>query len=492
MQQPTILFGNSEENFYQIGKRDKTSILNQYKEIDLRLHKYKVTQELSKKLFDLSHFCLSQHGKNNFKELKAYSKGIGLEESQVLFYLLLPEIVNFSSLFQSLLSSFHSINTTILFKNKNNSEVFHGFLLNNQYQVSRQSIVLKLTNKPQIAFNTNFGSPYPFHRAINEYGLSFSLHQIATPLFVQQGTPIFEILFRMLNKCKNTTDAIKFLRKSISLTGWKVILSDNGDNIAEVDLYGEEILVQTYNINDHQQLIFSGTPLKSSLGVLSGHREKIKSNHQIIKQKLKNFDFNHKNTKNNFLKKISNSKLSSSEVSLQSSKLFFLSSQNNQYAYYENFLKTKEYKTLALEHSIDPKLILIQEAFDKNNTTELYHLLQIRIFNSTKNQETKKFQFFFLLVQYIHEFDDRDLISIYEEMNLLDLSFSLYLEEQRLAFLSRLELILGLPASAQNYEFSFNDIKSKLKADLNFGALKVKQMKRFIKIRFDIPQVYIP
>ena len=87
------LFGNPEENFYVLGKRDKNSFSEVYNQISMLCARNSLMTKIIKTTTELSQLLLKKKENRNIQELKAYAEGLERPLDDVLFSLLLPEIV---------------------------------------------------------------------------------------------------------------------------------------------------------------------------------------------------------------------------------------------------------------------------------------------------------------------------------------------------------------------------------------------------------------
>ena len=96
---------------------------------------------------------------------------------------------------------------------------------------------------------------------MNSYGVSVALHQKYTDHFNIKGTPIFEIAEEMLLKCGDKKSVLSFLKNSESLTTWGLYIGFSDGQVLEVDLRGEEILVNEFRLEENQILYFNNINL---------------------------------------------------------------------------------------------------------------------------------------------------------------------------------------------------------------------------------------
>lgn len=256
------LIGDSQENFYQLGLKDRA---NHSAILDHMNH-------LVKTPFDKVDLTIRQLAKlvikNSFshlpefkKKMKAYSEGLGIPEDELTLSLLVPELISF------LTKWIPGVPTTVLgcssyftWDEKTNSPL-HGrvldFPLQGSYDQGERAMWSKLDQGPATLSFSSEGFPYPSITAMTEYGVSFALHQKFTDVFNPKGTPIFEIIFNMLQNCGDLKSTLDFLKHQESLTTWAFNMGFSNGDVLSCDIMGKDLAYVTKKVEPGKIIYFN-------------------------------------------------------------------------------------------------------------------------------------------------------------------------------------------------------------------------------------------
>ena len=123
------LFGNPEENFYSLGKKDRDGYILIQEQITKLCMRSEYTAKLIKKVTEATAIYTKKGSIKLESELKAYAEGLEKPYSDVLFTLLLPEIVAaFNKWMPNLLSVVPGCSSLLVW-DKNNKAPVHGRVL---------------------------------------------------------------------------------------------------------------------------------------------------------------------------------------------------------------------------------------------------------------------------------------------------------------------------------------------------------------------------
>lgn len=240
-----ILIGSEEENFYQLGLKDKSfyqenksSIFNLFgiQQSPLKTAVRTYLQGMAN--------LLGKDNKEYENLCKAYAEGLNERPDQVIALFLIPELLSCSNKF---LPSFarslgrNLLGCSSIFYNDGNS-LLHGRILdfplcgildNGMQEVLFQGEDYK------IFANTFKGIPFPSLTALNDKGITLGLHQKFNNIFEIKGTPVFYIVFQILKYARDLKDIEEILNEYPSMTSWGINISANG-LAYEIDLIGKD------------------------------------------------------------------------------------------------------------------------------------------------------------------------------------------------------------------------------------------------------------
>ncbi len=255
------LIGNPEENFYQLGLKDRESYKKNVSHLESFLQTplpflNKIIQELLGKAFYYQWKKSSPHQ----KILLAYAEGLNYPPEKLLNSFLIPEI----------LSCLGKWFPSLELKQWGCSSVFHwdplsekighlrilDFPLNGSFDVFERAILYRFKDCPQILTISSSGLPYPSLTSMTSEGVTLSLHQKFSNTLNVKGRPIFEITYDLLNSVSNLKEAKLFLKNSQSLTQWGLYLSFPDGKILEADLRGDQSFFNEYQLNEKKTVAY--------------------------------------------------------------------------------------------------------------------------------------------------------------------------------------------------------------------------------------------
>ena len=89
------LIGDSEETFYQLGLKDKSSFLPLFNQTrNLIQVNFKFLDSLIDEILNWGGLCLTYKSSNFRKKVRAYNEAIGLKEREMLSSFLIPEVLS--------------------------------------------------------------------------------------------------------------------------------------------------------------------------------------------------------------------------------------------------------------------------------------------------------------------------------------------------------------------------------------------------------------
>jgi hypothetical protein len=256
------LIGDSLENFYQLGLKDRANHSNILNHLN----------SLVKTPFDKVDFTVRKLAKATLKQgfnhlpdfqkkMKAYSEGLGIKQDELTLSLLVPEIVSFlSKWIPGMPTNLLGCSSYFAWDDKTNSPI-HGrvldFPLQGSFDKNERALWTKLDNGPATLSYSSVGFPYPSITAMTEYGVSFALHQKFDDVFNPKGSPIFELIYNMLQKCGDLKSTLEFLKKNQSLTTWAFYMGFRNGDVLACDVMGKDLSYKTYKVEQGNILYFN-------------------------------------------------------------------------------------------------------------------------------------------------------------------------------------------------------------------------------------------
>jgi hypothetical protein len=225
------LTGEIKDAFFTLGLRDRPSgkqVKNHLESllksgVNVLDHITKISQKF------FYHYQLSQNPQLE-DVLKPYADGIGININTLISLYLIPEL---GSSFDFILNPKYRLipwgcSTFFYWDEKTNSPL-HGrildFPLGQTYEENQRTIIYQLKDRQKIVSTGLSLFPYPGISAFNESGISLSLHQKFTANFSLQGTPVFDVAFKILSYATNIDDVLKILKENPLITTWGFYLT---------------------------------------------------------------------------------------------------------------------------------------------------------------------------------------------------------------------------------------------------------------------------
>ena len=525
------LIGSATENFYQLGVRDR----NAFKELNKLAGKLCTQDGSWAKIIKSSallsrQFSFNKYQDHHFENFKAYSEGLGVPLNDVLFTYVLPELVTAFNHWPTDLLRFIPGCSSLFVSNSDKSGVIHSRILDyaavNVFDKYERTISYQLSGDYKIFSFGSSGVPLPSLTAVNEKGLTLALHYKYGKEFYPDGDSIFMLAYDILAQCSDIREALKFLKKSKSMSTWGLYLSDSNSEVMSVDICGNLLTHEKFQMHDHKYLYFNNLPVRSSKYHKSlrpyFHETQCNMRANTIKERMKNFDYQNKNLQKkllmiltrppkSFTKNINQwsfdliTPCSLQAVSINNTAFNALSIHGETPKFYLGEVQEhkdffSEYSTKLSQQKIEgPQLeykafmrhwTLFQSSYDQGNITKSYHYLQLAIEDSPKDSvENSISHFYFLVIQFIHENDPRDLSYIYKEFLELENKLPKHLEEHRLLFLLRLEIILDYGFLEREKSIEHPLLRQRYHEEKLKPALALRNMRKLIFPRIDISDI---
>jgi hypothetical protein len=519
------LIGNSEENFYILGKRDKDAFEAIYKQISMLCARNNILAKSIKIATEISGRFHKREGNQQVADLKAYAQGLERPYDDVFFTLLLPEIVaSFNKWIPDLLSIIPGCSSLFIW-DKINKGVVHSrildYALSGPFEAEERSILYELPGCHKVLSFGSAGMPLASLSAMNDKGLTMALHYKHGSHFNLEGESIFMLANNVIQNCSNIREALKYIKSKKSISYWGMYLSDINGEVLSLDICGDEIYQEKFDLRDHEYLYFNNRPLlkKSEFSKLRPHgnldqcrmrRETIKKRIQkeslidskdilldslklIAKPEIKKA----KTAKNWKLSPITPSSIQTCSFHNSLQKSLFIPGPSpkyylNSYIEYKNIFTSIDIKTKSSKKEINEfikaqrYLSQFQSSIDLGDVSIAYHKIQMAIELLKNYPECYIAKFYFLITQYIYESDKRDLTYLYTEFKELDGLLPSYLNDHRQLFVLRLGKLIGHQVENQSQKIIHEDLRSVYLHEYKLNTIAIKGLKKLIFPRIEI------
>lgn len=487
------LLGDLEENFYQLGQKDSENIEESMEHIRALLKSpWKLlNQSIEKIVESFIKAIRPKHLENQI--IKSYSEGLNKDPSEIFLSLLYPEIISFMSKWIPNLPQI-GLGCSSFFALNDEDQVVHyrvlDFPLIGSYDQFERAVTMELDGRPKVFHYSSAGLPYAGLTCMNEHGLTIAVHQKFNDHFYHLGTPIFELVNEIIFNCDTTESVLEFLKDKSSITAWGLYISDKNKNVLTIDIVGKEHRYQKFTLEKGEVLYFNNFMIgkedeqKNYLpsGIYHYNKMREKSAEDKIKKIISSEKFddldvlkkiatfkneNKKTAKNYNLDLITPSSLQvvsmnptkgiSYSIAGKAPKLYtglidqFSDVWDGKAKY--KLLKNKAPKKSETTRDALNDLMLSQRAFDLGLHDEIYHHIQLAMFDLQGSPLEYIAKFYFLAFQFIEESHDTVLSQIYSELYDLKDLLPVYLKDNCLLYIFRIEKILGKKSTVSASDF---------------------------------------
>lgn len=516
------LFGNPSENFYVLGKRDKTSFQEVYHQISMLCARNNYLAKIIKTSTELSRRYKNQnHSSNYIDELSSYAEGLEKPLDDVLFAMLLPEVVaSFNKWTPNLLSIIPGC-SSLFQKDSQTGGVIHtrilDYALSGPFEKYERSVLYDFKDKYKVFSLSTSGLALPAISGMNEKGLTVAIHYKHGSTFDLDGQSIFSLASNVLFYCADIREVIKYLKNQQSISYWGLYLSDASGNVASVDISGNEFYQQKFDINDHDYLYFNNRPIikKNEHTDIQpyGNMDQCHMRSEIIRIKLQgqkttttldslknlsgDFKYKSKTAKDWKLAPTTPSSIQAFSFNYKADEIIALQGDapkffNNEYLTYtsifsETTLSKKKSKAKQNNYIKGYKsLAKTQSAIDLGDISLAYHEIQMAIEYFKGYPEYYISKFFFSVLKYIYESDKRDMTYLFHEFESYNGKLPAYLQDQNFLFILRSQIIIGHKVKSDIEKMNNLKLKQLYAHELKLNGLGIKGLKNFIFPRIEI------
>lgn len=486
------LIGDMDENFYQLGLKDRESGKEVHTDVKRMLSTSiksvdKVIVETAKQVLKNTMLKNSEQTRH----LKAYSEGMGAPLEDVFYVMLIPELVSAMSKWAPSLFK-GTLGCSSYFMRNENQSVVHGrildFPLQGSFDKNERAILYDVNGMPKTLGFGCAGIPYPSITLMTEDGITLALHQKFTNVFNRDGQSIFELIINLIKSANDKKAVLDFLSKNKSLTTWCLYMSFKNGDVLAVDIMGDSVYANEFTLEENQILYFGNKLENPSMNQenflpLGFHqfnlmREEIahkKINHFLKRKKRSDEDlikmmstpyeqtFKHHNYSHYNIDPLTVSSIKIVTMNPTESKSLFITGdapkvyRNNLIEINNTFTdpsieSIKEKKYSPTHENFYQGMRSIMEAqigFDLRDSQKIYHHLQFAIDHLDNRIEQGMAKFYFLVAQYMYETHEKVLSNILHDFKNLEGKLPQTLNDHCLLFIGRLEKILNLHPSVQ-------------------------------------------
>lgn len=532
------LIGDPEENYYQLGLKDRElgkklhhdslTLLKSNSVIIDKFLKIGLKEYLKRTLFQ---------NPNKYPRLKAYADGMGLDFHDVAQVLMMPELTSAMPQWLPKLRP-ELLGCSSLMHLNDRKEVIHhrilDFPLKGSYDLSERAVLYEFKNSVRILGFGSIGMPYPSISLTTDEGLSLALHQKFSPVMNNEGMPIFELVEKLAQYVKKSEDVIPFLNEHHSFTTWCLNMAFKNGDVISVDVAGKDYFLEKFHLDDQSFLYFNNKLLDQSLvqkeilpyGFHHYNDMREESAHQKIEvmKKIAISDrteeeilkilttpkalITQKNKKNPtpwLLDTITPSSLQVMSFNLANHSSLYLAG-NAPKTFNHNILKITEQfrnpqtKHMKIKGKTDPEyhagleeFMNAQKSLDHHLYSEAYHALQMSMdhfSHSSDKQFATVVRFFFVVLQFLN--DDHKKVRTYlrEELNNMSGLLPKHLEDHRLLFIARINYLLDGTFGIEEDQIDHPQLKKILNQEAKIPKLFYWSMlKNMTTLRFDIVDI---
>lgn len=532
----TSLVGDEYEQLYQLGLKDRGRHESLFNQVNHFLSTpYPMVERIASQMAD---YLVKSNLENNLgfkKRIEAYAQGLNTSLREAAYATLIPELVSsLSKWLPGLPGGLMGCSSFFILDEQTQTPIHARILdfpLQDSFDLHERCLNTAFSGHQKVFSMGSAGLPFHSVTGMNEAGVTLGLHQKFTDVFNMNGTSIFEIAHELLLKVETPQEAIKFLKKHKSITTWSFIMSFASHNsVIQADLMGDKLNSQTLDLKPGDVYYFNNKLMNPKLAkqnfIPLGLNQYNDLREKNADEKIKKFK--KKNKFNAFellkcvstplsLKKYQNKKLPDylqfdtltlSSVSLacmnpgaqslttitgQAPKVY----QGEMTHITECFDKPKisiktsskdlpdVYFAPGFRHYAKAQI-----AIDSHQLHLAYHHLQMGIAVFENTHWASYGQFFFNVLQFVHEPHPKIQAFTLGEFRRLRSESSGYLHDQCTLFANRIERLLGMPSLYQARDIEHSELKKLFRLEQKIPTpLLHKAVCLFLAPRLDIRDV---
>ena len=498
------LVGSIDENFYQLGLKDKQTGKLVHKDVKRMLstpwHGANLVIEEAAKIV-IKNSLLKKS--DSYTHLKAYSEGMNISIEECVYVMIIPELVSAMTKWAPGFVAGNLGCSSFITRNEL-GEVIHGrildFPLQGSFDSFERAIAYDLNGIPKSLGFSSSGIPYPSITLMTEKGMTLALHQKFTNTFNPKGLPIFEFIFKLIRNVDDKKTLIEFIKAHETITTWCLYVTFSNGDVVAADCFGSKSFINETVVPDQGFLYFCNyledpqleqskiLPLgfsyynnmrkQSALSKCLSFSKKTKKNiTELELLKLMSTPLKQSNElihfKNFNLDNLTPSSISVMAMNATAGRALVTSGQAPKCFRDEVFCIKDSFNRPIIEKvKVKPKdivdqdyfyglhaLMEAQKGFDLKNSVNVYHQLQMAIDYLEIYPEKHLAHFYFLVAQYIFETHQIVLGHVLDDFKKMRDHLPYYLKQHCIMFISRLEKILSLPPSTEEDLISIQNLR---------------------------------
>jgi hypothetical protein len=487
------LIGDIDENFYQLGLKDKEIGKLVHHDVKRMLRTpwqpaNVLIEEIGKAVLKNSLLKKTDY----FEHLKHYAEGMSISLEECAYAMLIPELVSSMSKWAPGFIKGNLGCSSFISRNPE-GHVIHGrildFPLQGSYDIFERAIIYDLNGMPKTLGFGSKGIPYPSITLMTEDGMTLALHQKFTNIFTPQGISIFEYILKMIKVANDKKSIIEFIKNHQTITTWCLYMTFKNGDVLACDLSGEKPFINELTVPDSGILYFGNRLEDKSINQKQflplGFDQFNLMREETASKKISTFMLDNKsqptqlellqmmstpldqklkdNFKNYNLDNLTPSSISVMTMNPTDGSSLYLGGSAPKVFRDEVF----EIKNAFERSSITPvkikkeavvdneyfqglhSIMEAQKGFDSHKSIDIYHNLQMAIDHLENYPENKIAQFYFLIAQYLYETHTKVLANLLNEFKNFEDKLPPYLNDHCLMFIGRIERILKMPPSVE-------------------------------------------
>ncbi|MCY4524950.1 MAG: hypothetical protein OXB84_09430, partial [Halobacteriovoraceae bacterium] len=202
------------------------------------------------------------------KSVKAYSEGLKVRTTEYASLLLGVEWAATGKTwpFRSFRPHFYGVSCFYLRKGSICMAGSIPFLRGANLTENERLVLYKFDKSPKVFSCNTAACPWPSFFCMNEQGTMLSVFQGDKDVFNLKGTPIFEIIHKLMMEAMPFKTALSFLKKTNSIGSWKINMAFKSGKVLSVNLAGEDKSFKRYDLTKKNPLFLGSAPNGFSFG----------------------------------------------------------------------------------------------------------------------------------------------------------------------------------------------------------------------------------
>lgn len=453
------------------------------------------------------------------KLIQAYAEGLQVSEEQVYSAMIIPEMVaSFNKWIPNLLGLVPGC-SSVFARDRATGGTIHARILDYSLGVvltkSQRAMHIHNEKAYDVFGYTSVGFPLASMSSMNEKGLSLAIHYKHGAYFNTEGSSIFEIAYDLLTKCATVSQVRKRIKRHQSISHWGLYICDQQGEVAAVDIRGNEIFFENYQIDDVNYLYFNNKVINLNKQIEEsqpfGHIQQCKMRADSFAKSFKknkpksHFDYLRTLTQIDFNESsyshapVTTATVQAYSFNTQDFSSYYLDGDspkvNNKKCLYtsdvfkENFIAQISDDTQEGPHQKGLRhLSLAQYYFDLKDDEKVYFQLQMakaRLKNTSFEEIVK---FYFCVVQYLKTDSKEELYYLLKEFQILHSRLPAILQDHCKLFEFRVLKLLKEKYHLRHFQgkIKHSELKVLLEKEHKLRRYSLRQLRKLIYPRIEL------